>query len=201
VSFAFGFVAPVLIGTNLVPATSTNNISIPSGLLDELAGISVVAGALLAVGFALFYRGMRGIRDREFRTPSTLAALGAVGILLLAFVDLALILSLTQVLNCLATASPTNSTATLSCVDNGPVIAELFGLVAFAIITVIGYIGTAVGVYRLGRRHQETTLQVGAVLMCLPYLNLIGAILIIVGAHGARGRLRSRGSAAAAGFL
>ncbi|GEM_PF-7075627 len=194
IGFAIGFIGPVVFGASLVPATSTTGVSISSTALTETAALSVVSAAFVAVGLALFHRAFRSLRDPEFRTPATLSLLGVISLLLLVVVDLALLETLAQLLTCLGGTSTTaNSTATLNCIDSGAFILELLGVLAFGIMTIIGYIGSAVGIYRLGRRHGETMLEVAGVLICLPYLNFIGAILVLAGSRRARDRLAGSG--------
>jgi hypothetical protein len=197
-AFSLAFVAPALIGTGIVPATNGNPmINISTSTLYAEGALGAIAALLTAVGFSLLHRGFAGLRDPEFRTPANLSIVAVVAVLLLLVVDLALIFTLTQLISCLNSASAMgNSTggASLDCLT-GSVWAGVIGVLVFGLLAFIGYIGSAVGVYRLGRRNGETSLQVGAVLMCIPYLNVIGALLLIFGARGARTRLTSPYSA------
>ena len=132
---------------------------------------------------------------------SNLSVVGVIGILLLVVADLALLETLSQVLSCIGGSStPMNSTVTLGCLSGDTFILELLGVLAFGLMAIIGYIGSAVGIDPLGRRNSSTALEVGAVLICLPYLNVVGAILLIAGAQAARARVGAPGSSGYAGL-
>lgn len=194
IALLVGYAGPSVLGTSIIPATATTGFQISGTTIEELAVLSMTSAVLVAIELALCHRAFRRLRDPEFRTPGTLAIIGVIGILLLALVDLGLLESLNQLGSCLGgTAASTNSTAALNCVEAGPFVVEALGLFAFAILVLIGLIGTAIGIYRLGRRHDDTVLKVAAVLLCLPLLNFVGAILLIAGSHGARARLGGPG--------
>jgi hypothetical protein len=70
----------------------------------------------------------------------------------------------------------------------GVALLGLGGLLAF-----VGYIGVLLGIWRLGTRYADAMFKVGAILLIIPYINLIGAILILIGARTARRKVEGAG--------
>jgi len=58
------------------------------------------------------------------------------------------------------------------------------------ILTLVGLIGGQIlGLWRVGTRYNETTIKVGAIFTIIPLLNIVGPILVLIGALEAKGRL------------
>jgi len=49
--------------------------------------------------------------------------------------------------------------------------------------------GQILGLWRVGTRYNETTIKVGAIFTIVPLLNIVGPILVLIGALEAKGRL------------
>jgi hypothetical protein len=148
--------------------------------------------AIAAVGIAqivLFRLSFRSYSfvDPSFSTPATLALVAVIGFLLL-FLGVGLFFAaLVQAIDC---AGGGNLVPT-SCLLSGAFWSGIALLAIGAIITIIGYIGVLIGIWRVGTRTGNSLFKVAAVLMIFPYLNIIGAILILIGTQEAIGRLRS----------
>lgn len=59
----------------------------------------------------------------------------------------------------------------------------VFGLAAVALL--VGIIGIIIGLWRAGTRYDETLIKVGGILMIIPYVAIVGPILVLLGASSA----------------
>lgn len=58
------------------------------------------------------------------------------------------------------------------------------------ILVVVGLIGGEIlGLWRIGSRYNETIIEIGAIFVIIPLLNIVAPILILVGAFQVRGRV------------
>jgi hypothetical protein len=144
------------------------------------------AGALGIVGILLYRSAFRTLAQvsTEFSTPGTLALVALIGVLLALAGLGVLLLALTQAIACVGAGNP----LTGACLLTGTFWAGLALILIGAILAVVGYIGILIGIWRLGRRFDNGLFKVGAVLLIFPYLNVVGEILILVGASQELGR-------------
>jgi uncharacterized membrane protein len=182
-----------LFGSNLgsfFMVTTVNSSTSVSLSLTALYFFVAVAGAglVLTIVELLFYRSaFRTLApiDSRFSSPATFVLVLLIAVVLIVLIGAGLLLAIYQAVQCAGSGNP----LTTSCVDTG----TLLGLVALfavaGIVALIGYIGLMLGIWRLGTRYDETTFKVGAILIIIPLLNLIGVILILVGARSALGKL------------
>lgn len=125
--------------------------------------------------------------DRRFSTPSKLALLAVVGVVLVVIGLYPLLLGAQSFLVC--ASNTTNTTLQAQCPGLGEALAG-FGLLAVGgIIALVGYIGCLVGIWRFGSRYGNDLFKIGAILLIFPLLNVVGAILILVGASSVRDRV------------
>jgi uncharacterized membrane protein len=187
-SFFTLFLTPAL--ATFTGATTTSSGSSFTLDLTELYVLAAALGVGLALGFLelWFYRqAFRTLEqtDRTFSTPATLTLVAIVALLIIVLAVLALVGVLYQAYVC---AGP-GGTITSACVDAG----TLLGLVVLvgiaAIVLLVGYIGLLIGIWRLGTRYNEGMFKVGAVLLILPLLSVVGLILVLIAAQSARERL------------
>ena len=125
--------------------------------------------------------------DPSFSTPAALALVAVIGFLLLFFGAGLFFGSLVQAIDCAGAGNPVPE----SCLLTGAFWAGVGLLGIGAIIAIVGYIGVLIGIWRVGTRTGNSLFKVGAILMIFPYLSILGAILILIGAQEAIGRLRS----------
>jgi hypothetical protein len=170
-------------------ATANGGLSISTGSLDLLIALSTLGALLEALVFVKFRQGFVRLRsvDPKFGTPANLSILAIVGILILLPILIAFLEVINSTVACLNGAPP--SMANQSCIDPGTFLGVTALLLVVGIILLVGYVGTLIGLYRLGDRYGVTMFKVGAVLMIIPYVNLIGAILLVLGAHSTRKRI------------
>jgi len=76
----------------------------------------------------------------------------------------------------------------------GLLLGALALLVVGGILTLVGVIGTMIGVWRLGTLYSDTGLKVAAFLFFIPFLNVVSVFLIILGTSSALRRLTHRSS-------
>jgi hypothetical protein len=150
------------------------------------------AAALTLVEIFLFRRAFRDLsrNDRTFVTPASLTLL-ALGGLLITTVGATLVIY--AGLNTAPCSSPGVSLGAPVC---GPPAVFWVGIAlagAGAIVLLIGYIGMLIGVWRLGKRYHNDRFRIGAILLILPFLGVVGAALILVGTRNALRETESPG--------
>jgi len=148
--------------------------------------VVAAAGVAQIILFRLSLRSFSFV-DPTFSTPATLALVAVIGFLLLFFGVGLFFASIVQAIDCAGAGNP----VPVSCLFTGAFWSGIGLLVVGAIITVVGYIGVLVGIWRVGTRSGNALFKVGAILMIFPYLNIVGAILLLIGAQDEIGRLRS----------
>jgi len=167
--------------------TSTT-ISTDVSALYLLVAIAAV-GLVLSIVEILLYRGaFRTLApvDSRFTTPATFLLVLLVALVILVLTTGALFAEFLSAIQCAGAGNP----ITTSCFDAGNALSLVALLLIAALVAIISYIGgVMLGLWRLGTRYDETTLHVGAILIIIPILNIIGLILILVGARSALGRL------------
>ncbi len=57
-----------------------------------------------------------------------------------------------------------------------------------AIVLFAGYIGLLVGIWRLGSRYSEWMFKVGAIFLLIPFLNVAGAVFVLIAARESGGK-------------
>ena len=120
--------------------------------------------------------------DAGFSTPRSLALVAMIGVGLLFFALVGLFTVLYQANSCAGgNAIPSN------CINLGELLGFLGLVFVAAIATLVGFIGIVIGIWRLGTRYNEGLFKAGAILLI--FINIVGAILILIAAHSARSRL------------
>lgn len=185
-----GLVAITLPGfTSFLLVNSTSNGPVLSLSTPAVFGAYVGAAAALAVVALLLYRrGFRALAEvsAEFSTPSTLALVALIGVVLV-FAGLGLLLAaLAQAISCAGAGNPITSSCLLTGGFWGGIALVLVG----ALVALVGYIGVLIGIWRLGSRYDRATFKVGAILLIIPYLSVVGYLLILVGTTQELGRVR-----------
>ena len=186
VSSAVGVAVDLSAGlTRLVRTTTTptgTTISLPSPwvfvLLLGVAGVFAVAEIFL---FRVAFRDQSEV-DRRFSSPSTLAFLALIGVIGVVVGAGLVVGGLYQAVSCAGTGVP----ITRACLPFGLFFGGIALLLIGAIVALVGFIGILIGIWRLGTRYNETLFKVGAILLIIPFVNLVGAILILIGARSAR---------------
>ena len=177
---------PELFLFSLVAATSGYSFSLDlTGLLLYVA-LGATGFILTLLELRLYRRAFRTLApyDPRFSTPADLAltALVALGITILVFGAMMAVIS--QASLCATFGNPVTST----CINWGEVAGLAVTLLIVSVVYLIGYIGLLVGVWRLGIRYGEESFRLGAVLLIIPVLNVVGALLVLVTAQSAGGK-------------
>lgn len=178
--------APLDIATGGSTGTS---ITFPLAALYLLAvtgAVGFVFGLLELWFYRSAFRDLSQV-DARFSTPSKLTLLAIVSLVLIAAVGAGLVVLVYQAIQCAGAGNP----ITTSCVSLRAVGGLILLLGLFAILALVGWIGFLLGVWRLGSRYHESLFKAGAILLIFPVLNLIGVILILVGARNARAQLQT----------
>lgn len=173
--------------TIAIPA-SGGTVTFDQTSLIVVLGTAMVGLVLSIVSFWFYRDGFVAIRavDSRFSSTPTFALLVVVGLVIVAIALVLVLEGFVQLLSCAgsATVFPT------SCINVGALLGGVALLLLGLIILLIGYIGTLVGIWRLGTRYNETLFKVGAILIIIPFLSIVGQILVLLGASGARSKIR-----------
>lgn len=157
----------LLLGTALLahPGAAWNPVALYRNALGAV--VLLLAGGILGAGsFLLHFRGFRKMAtsSSEFSTPAYLTLVGLLGILL-ASAGLALFLTGVAVSAASYALAP---------------VAVLFGvplLLLGVLLSVVGFVGHALGSWRVGQRYKETTLRRAAMLMVFPVAGYAASFL------------------------
>jgi len=162
--------------------------------------VVIVSAALSVVTILLLRASFRELVpvDSRFSTPSTLALLLIVGVVVVLIGLVPLIAGAPTLSGCVVTSG--NTTLPGNCSGLGDLIIGGLVILAGAILVLIGYIGCLIGVWRFGSRFQNSLFKVGAVLLLFPVLNVVAAILILIAAQSERTRVASLGTPAGPRF-
>ncbi len=184
----FGSAANVAIGIALDFSGLTRTLELRAGFPGWTSWIWLIA--LLAFGVVLTLIELTWMRDGLRRLPGPSPELaGPISVSRLVYPGLLLLwVGLTVVLVTLGsflTCSPSGVTpGMMTCVRTGALWPLLVGVgiaLVGGILTVVGWIYLAIGLWRLERRYQQSLIQVGAILLIL--FPLLGDILLWVGIH------------------
>lgn len=167
--------------------SSTSGGPVLSVSNEASIGAYITLALVLALIVLLLYmRAFRTLRDAAegFSTPATLALLAVIGVVLVG-VGLGLfLLAIVQAIACVGAGNPLTS----GCLFTGAFWGGIVLLLIGAIITLVGYIGILIGIWRVGSRFDNSLFKVGAILLIIPYANVVGEILILIGARQELGR-------------
>ena len=165
------------------------SISTPSSAFSNylaISALSVILGGVFAVLAVLqlwsALRSLAKVDGERFELPSklTLALLISEPFIFAGFAVFFFLASGLQ-------ASTTPSLPAVAYLIVGFFLMGIAGIVAL-----VGSIGGVVlGLWRMGTRYGESTLHISAIFYIIPFLQLIGAILLIVGTGSAIGKVRN----------
>ncbi len=164
--------------------------SIPSWITPTTvyAAIGLLAGGLVlgVVGFIFFYLGFRTIRRGapDFGAPTALMIVGLVGFAMMAIGVLILIGGVLSAVN--SAIGGSSGALALSAILGA---IALFGI--GSLLALVGVIGLVLGNWRAGSRYEESTVKVGSILTIIPYVSIVGYILLLVGYSKASSKLSS----------
>lgn len=171
--------------TRLISVTTTSSgtsLSLPPAWVWVVLLIAI--GSLDLAEIFLFRSAFRDLSysDVRFSTPTSLALVAFFG-LLLVFIALAVFLdALYSAVACAGSGMPIPS----SCLLTSTFWAGLALIAVGGLIALVGYIGVLIGIWRLGTRYGTPAFKVGAILLIIPYLSVVGAILILIAARSSR---------------
>ncbi|MCI4362964.1 MAG: DUF973 family protein [Thermoplasmata archaeon] len=183
--FGWGYLA-VSSATSLGSTTLTTSssgapkISVSTGGVELLLALAAVSALLEVVQLVYLLGAFRELRefDDGFETPSKLVWLALIGLpLLLLAVALLLTdaLSLAQCVNAL----PPGGSAQASCSGQLGSLVGATGLFLLAgVLSLIGWIALLLGVWRLGAHFNESNFRAAAILLIIPFLSVVGFVLI-----------------------
>lgn len=169
-----------LTGLLSVSRTSAGTtISLPSPWV-WVAYLGVLAAFDLAV-LVLMRSAFRGLApiDGRFSTPATLSTVALIGAVIALAGAGILLAAVYQAVSCAGAGQPLTS----GCIPRGVFFGGIVLILAGALAAVIGFIGILIGVWRLGDRHGESLFKVAAILLIFPFVNIVGAILMMAAAR------------------
>jgi len=194
VGSALGVAVPLALSSSghftiSIPA-SGSTLPFTATALYLVLGVALIGLALSMVSF-WFYRdgfiALRGI-DARFSSSPTWALLVIIGLVMVWLALVAVLVGLLQLLSCVGAGT----TIPTSCVSLGVLLGGLALLFVGLVVLLIGYIGTLVAIWRLGDRYGNSLFKIGAVMLIIPFLSIVGQILILIGASSAQSQVRQR---------
>lgn len=186
---ATGVVSLVLvIGTTALFSVHTTTTGSTYVFAPLFYVVVIVSAALSFVEVLLLRAAFHRLEpvDRRFSTPSKLALLLIVGFVILLLGLVPLLIGAQSITGCIANSS--NSTLSGNCSGIGDVVLGALVVLAGGIIALIGYVGCLIGIWRFGSRYQNDLFKVGAIMLIIPLLNVVGAILILIASQTERNR-------------
>ncbi len=155
-----------------------------------LAVGTIAAGLILGVvSFVFFLLGFRAIKKGApaFGAPTALMVVGLIGYLLATLGLVVIIGAIASAINAAAAGTVTAGTAAvaLSTIFGGLALIGLGGLLGL-----IGVIGLVLGNWRAGSRYAESMAKVGAILSIVPFVSIVGYVLLLVGYARAGAKLQ-----------
>ena len=185
---AVGSVASLAIGVAIDLNGFSRALELRAGFPSAQSWIWVVA--LAAFGIALTLIQLTWMRDGlqrlpgpspELVSPVSLSRLAYPGLVLVWVGLLVVLFTLGSVLTCTPSGTPPGM---MTCIRTGALWPLLVGAglaLVGVLLTVIGWIYLAIGLWRLERRYPQPLIQVGAILLL--FFPLLGNILLWVGIH------------------
>ncbi len=186
---AFSSLASLGPGSNPTPA----QVSAALGpLFQGLVYIVPVTGAIELVAVVVLTSALRDLTkvDRDkFSIPSIFMIVLIAGIGVSGVGGISFLTSIPDLITRLpATPGGTLPTAFFSLLGSLVVDFVLAGV--GGLLVLVGIIGGQIlGLWRVGVRYNETVIKVGAIFSVIPILNIVAPILVLIGAHEARGQL------------
>jgi Protein of unknown function (DUF973) len=168
--------------------TAGSAVSYSLTALYVVLGVAVAGLAISLISFYFYREGFLAFRtvDSRFSSSPTWALLVIIGLILLCLGLVAVLAGIAELIAC----AGTSTTLPAGCGSFGVVLGGAGLLLAAVIVLLIGYIGTLVAIWRLGDRFGDSLFKVGAVLLIIPFLSVVGQILVLVAASGARSKIQ-----------
>lgn len=170
------------VGSRVLPFLTVTEVNHGIGFSFSNVGffvsIIVLAAALAIAELVVLRIGLASLA-RVFPNeggPAALAIVAIIGFVLL-FLGVGLFFYWVQLaIDCAAGAVPFPD----SCITTTLFYQSVALLGIGAVIALVGYIGVLIGLWRVGSAYADSAIKVGTVLLIFPFLNVIGAILILV---------------------
>ena len=184
ISLAGLFLSPTSVLTEVSTDASGTSVTLSVSSLAIfaiLAGVGVVLFLLELVYYRDAFRTLAA-HDSRFSTPAKLVLLLLVTTVIIGLLGLAVVYLLYEAAVCAGAGAAITS----ACLNTGSTITVVGLLGLTAVAALVGFIGLLLGLWRLGSRYGEGKFKVGAILLIIPLLNIVGIILILVAARSTR---------------
>jgi hypothetical protein len=182
-----GLYSDSLVALAMNPSRPTVNLAAdPLYLTEGLVLVSLILTLLELLYCRIAFKTLSD-NDSGFSLPGMFALVSVTATVLLGLGVVALFDLLYQAIACAGPGVPVPT----SCFSVSGVIGLVLLLALSGIISSIGYSGMAVGVWRLGIRFKALGFKVGAVLLFVPFANLIAWILILASGRSGSRRIES----------
>lgn len=154
-----------------------------------LSIVGLIIGVVVLLRFRAAFRTLVPF-DFRFRSPGSLSILAVIGIVLIALGE---IISIAVIAGLFSSCSSLNSTACSTAVIND--VGGLLGAVAAiglgALLLLIGGIMVLIGLWRMGTRYNEGLIKVGAILLIIPFADVVAPFLLYFGFKQAEEKLNA----------
>lgn len=189
----FSFLVSVVV-VGVTPAlTYLSDIEGRASTASDASGLGILIGTVVfavllgLVQLALYRRSFRTLSryDPVFTNPGAFALLAIVGLAVVGVLAVVLAILLFQASGCIG-GNPFNF-GQVACSQAGLIVGLFFLVLVVAALTAVGFIGVAVGVWRVGSHFGVEMFKLAAILWLV--VGIVGAILVWVAVRSARRRL------------
>ncbi|MFI5418564.1 MAG: DUF973 family protein, partial [Candidatus Lutacidiplasmatales archaeon] len=158
--------------------------------IEASIGLLILGSVLGIVSYIFFYLGFRAVKRgaQDFGAPTTLVLIGLIGFAMIALGFIVIIGTLISAINNLNTGTLSSGSAA---VDLSALLGGVASIGLGSILALIGVIGMVLGNWRAGKRYGESTLKIGSILTIVPFVSIVGYILLLLGYVKAGSKLQS----------
>lgn len=162
-------------------SSGMDSVIVPAvGKAAALLGLSLLAALVVIADIGLYVYAVYQVRsafrllsrqDSRFSTPASLVNLLLLSISLIGVVFILLF-------------------AALAAHTVGAVLLLAAVILILAVVAVVGVVGLLLGLWRLGSRYRDDAMKVAAILFIIPFLSVVGAILVFASSNSLLKRMK-----------
>jgi len=169
-------------------STTSVSLALLGGLFAVIA-VGIIFDILSILRFRSAFRALLPV-DYRFRSPANLSILLVIGLVLILLGFGLLLGSVGPVINACSSSNYNYTSCSNAATGAAGLLLSGVGVIGLgAILGLIGGIVVLLGIWRLGTRYNESLLQVGAILLIIPFVDIAAPFLIYFGARQAEQRV------------
>jgi uncharacterized protein DUF973 len=189
-SFVVALVTPFFTILSFTTSGSVGTFSLNISGVYLVGGIGSLGVIFTFLELWFFRRAFRRLlpQDHQFATPARLVLYALLAVVLFIASTLGLLWAVYQQSQCNLPGSlgPSSTTCLNLGMLTGILAVDLFAL----LLLLLGSLGLALGIWRLGTRYGDSRFKIGAVCVVIPFASFAGALLILVASRSVSHRIR-----------